>query len=145
MKTMTIEKALQQIKDYAANPLGEMRFVEEIEIGQAIRQGDLYAIRIEEIPEDAVKVETNQLVAGTSLGSRHTVGEGVEVFKGTNYGQVIIVSHKPKEVGYVVGYMTRSADRFPNDHPEHAHNSLPAGCYQWIQQLDTRTMKAVQD
>ncbi len=74
-----------------------------------------------------------------------TEGEWVEVFKPVNYGEVVIVSHEPKEVGYVVGYMTRSLERFPNDHPEHAHNSLPAGCYQWIQQLDTRTMKAVQD
>jgi hypothetical protein len=142
----------EMIEKNAKESSQEKRQIEKIDVGQAIRQGDIYMIRvadsgITEIPlvngtkmvvntdanKRGAKLDTRQLAPGETKGSRHIIAEGPSIYKSgaglpTAWGGVLQTE--------LVGPLVVSNDRFELTHPEHAHFSLPAGTYQVMYQGD---------
>ena len=123
MKTQTIDasKAHELIEAFA--PKADIRFIEVLAPGEAIRQGDLYLISIPPYANPGKGSGTRQLAPGETQGSRHIVEGDVDV---------ITVTTKDPLIGPVVV----GKSRFTLTHPEHAHFSMPAGCYQVRYQRD---------
>jgi len=116
MKTQELSK---KIKETA--PIDpEIRYVQEIKEGQWAHQGDIALIAIPSLPKGK-EIKELQLAPGTTKGSRHILSD----FVGT------IVNHSSQEL---YGPAFEAKERFTLTHPEHAHYSLPAGCYQVIYQ-----------
>lgn len=133
----TMEHAVQKVTTAAENSSQELRNIESLKIGQGIRQGDVYLIRIEDA-EVGVPMRTKQLAIGVTMGSQHIVPGYVMLYENVS---------RPKYVRdeAILGPVVKSDKRFVLTHPEHAHFSLPAGTYQCVFQLDARTKKAVVD
>lgn len=96
------------------------RVIEVMDVGDEVRQGDVYLTMIGKVPAGAVLVKSPgvQLAPGTTQGSRHCLRslDRVRLWEvkdaGPLDGPIIEVS-----VGCVI------------DHPEHGNRSLPAGVY----------------
>ncbi|MCB9895388.1 MAG: hypothetical protein H6839_13135 [Planctomycetes bacterium] len=122
MKADQVQQKIQQAADQA---VPKLRHIDEIEVGQAIRQGDIYVTRLERMPRKhgGVTVE-RQLAPGTSRGSRHCVEGDITVYL------------PAQNSGQLTGPIISAHDRFTVTHPEHAHFSLPAGFYRVTYQRD---------
>lgn len=132
----------KKIEEYAANPLGDMRVVDECPAGKFVRQGDVYVTAVKEYDSALyVPTENRQLAPGSSKGSRHTVSDSVSVFRLKEEAKV----EKTNKGFVVLGPMIESKERFSIMHPEHADISLPPGRYCISYQVDPVTMKRVLD
>lgn len=141
-KTATEKTATEAFQEVSAStPLTDTRFVDKMDTGQWVRQGDVYLVRIESIASGSKPTTNRQLAPGSTLGSRHTVGKDVEVFTDNRAGKVMKIGIKHK----CFGPQLRSDSHFLVMHPEHAHISLPPGCYQVQYQVDPMQMKQVAD
>lgn len=108
----------------AARP--QVRVIEAIKVGQAIRQGDIYVTRIAVLPAEAhARTNDRQLAPGTTRGSRHVVAGDVEVY-----------THDAGSWSRLIGPVIVASKRFRIDHPEHAAFDLPPGVYQVTFQRD---------
>lgn len=126
-----------EIQGFAQNfAIKDTRTVHAINVGQFVRQGDVY---IERIPKLSGwnQTENRQLAPGTSQGSRHMVVGEVDVFECPNTSGVTS--------GRLAGPQLDARAPFRVGHPEHADMELPAGCYQVWYQTDPRTNKRVLD
>lgn len=132
MTTMTAAQAHEAIA--SVPPMPDTRIVDAIAVGQAIRQGDVYLLRIERPAALGAMIADRQLAPGTTQGSRHVLGDGPGIHAGG--------SDDP-----LLGPVIIADERFVLAHPEHAHFSLPAGCYQVRYQQDLREAerRAVRD
>ena len=74
----TLKEAHQLIS--TMTPMPEVRFVDKMETGQFARQGDLYLVKIEAVPQGLKKTSNRQLAPGATQGSRHTVGFGATIY-----------------------------------------------------------------
>lgn len=150
-KTQTPAVVHDTIIAAGKSPDRDIRFVREMAIGQHVRQGDVYLLRLAKRPADFDKTTTNrQLAPGTSKGSRHVAeGKAVSLFIATDERAArSSLARLPGVQGrdrLLVGACVEAADRFIVSHPEHAHHSLPAGCYAVLFQLDPRSMRRVED
>lgn len=134
-----IQQTIEQIKKSSLSPLKETRVVDAIEVGQFVRQGDVYVIRIESVPPDLNRTSARQLAPGSTQGSRHTVSDAVTVFE-RNMDRI------NSEFGLAfAGPIIESADRFTVMHPEHADISLPGGCYEIRYQSDFASQQRAKD
>jgi len=131
-------EVVKKIKKEAERASPEIRVIKSLKIGQGIRQGDVYLVRIDDSVNTGAALKQKKLVPGEHQGSRHVVSENANLFepKGTQKG----ISQTA-----ILGPVVRSKERFSVTHPEHAHFSLPSGTYQCVQQLDARTQLAVRD
>lgn len=138
MGTNVIE-AVGRVEAAAQKPNEEKRVVTSIEIGCAVRQGDIYLTRIPDGAARGKELQDRQLAPGTSQGSRHVVaGEGVRVFAAAG--------PRPELArGALLGPIVVAEQTFTVTHPEHAHFELPAGTYQCSFQMDPRTLARVED
>ena len=130
-----------EVLDFAKDPLKETRVVDSIEIGQFVRQGDVYIQRVGSAG-DWKATENRQLVPGTTMGSRHTVDASVTVLANPNGAKVERIERNKARC---LGPQLLSKDRFTVSHPEHADMSLPGGIYQCYFQVDSQSMKRVED
>lgn len=136
---MTATEAIQRVNEACESPLGDVRFVETISQGQFFRQGDIYLVYQGQEKPNSKSQKGGQLAPGTTQGSRHTVGEWVEVYprnpevKTTDKGTLVL------------GPTIFCPERFTVEHPEHADGSLPAGCYDVFYQFDPRTNQRAKD
>ena len=112
MKTAT--EVITEVKTNSA-PRPELRVVQSIEVGQAVRQGDVYITRIADITNKN-EAKSWQLAPGTSKGSRHIVEQRESV-------RVYAYSGSDVTTGPQIGAKTC----FCVTHPEHADIKLPAG------------------
>lgn len=135
--TMSPIQAHEQIAAAARAPLTETRTVTNIKIGEFVRQGDVYLERIESITKDWKKTTVRQLAPGTSPGSRHIVTKGPTVF--------VSPEMVPRVNNRLLGPQIEAKTSFTVEHPEHAHITLPAGCWQASFQLDWQQQQAVRD
>lgn len=129
----TASDVFAEIERAAAGADADTRFVREMQVGEYVRQGDVYVVRIDTIPHGTRETKDRQLAPGATQGSRHIAEGELSVFRRTDTTEVAI--------GPVV--VARKEWRLA--HPEHAHMVLPAGNYQVRFQLDARTLRAVQD
>ena len=137
---------MSDILDIVGEVNREMREHEFLKEGQAIRQGDVYLVKISDKDVGRKLLEktlqskhgstfhfghigptTNnrQIVADSTLGSRHTIRENYVIVYDT-----LPMSH------LLEGPVIESSSRFTLDHPEHASHSLPEGTYQVLYQRD---------
>lgn len=121
MSELTVEQVHQRITDAAKTPVTEIRRITTIAIGEALRQGDIYIIRIDKKPEHyTTETPNRQLAPGDSQGSRHIITEGPKVFETTERWNT----------NRLMGPVIVASDTFTLTHPEHAHFEIPAGTYQ---------------
>lgn len=136
--TLTIQDTLTKINTEArAKAVHETRKIQIMPIGKVARQGDIYVHRVADDHAHGTKMETNQLVRGVTMGSRHVASKGVTCFEGTKAPE-----WAPRAI---LGPCIESPKRFKIEHPEHAWLDLPAGRYQVTLQMDARTLQAVRD
>jgi hypothetical protein len=145
MTTLTAIQAHELIATKAP-AISDKKSLEKLDIGKGIRQGDLYIIRIKDSGETKIKqfgsinpsectlLGSDQLVTGTSMGSRHTIKESQASFY-TN----------PKNSNPVFGGIVKARTSWDLEHPEHAHWNLPRGTYAVFYQLDWATKERVKD
>lgn len=114
----------------------ETRVLDQIKIGQAFRQGDVYVTRIAELPKNIVGTMNLQIAKGQTKGSRHILAEtaGLRVYN-------------LKESGPLDGPVFTSTEEICLTHPEHAHFRFPAGTYSTHYQQDYQAaeIRAVRD
>lgn len=112
-------------------------------------QGDLLMVRL---PDDfsfsgLKKVDVTQLVAGTSIGSRHQISlSDFDVFEPVNFGRIEQVIVRGNRCFRHVGYILCS--KIPNGgvtHPEHAPHYLCGANVATFGQVDLQTMRRVED
>lgn len=148
-KTLTTAEVIQTIDNAAANlVLPETRYVERMEAGQFVRQGDIYLVclAMNQVPEGLVPTDNRQLAPGTTQGSRHIVDNTVDVFKHPKQGEIVLTNRtRGSEAGHAIGPVIVAKDYFQVTHPEHAHMSLPAGTYQVLGQIDPVELRRVLD
>jgi len=130
----------------------DIRVIKEIAVGECVRQGDLYVIRVNDSGEtsfesgnggenttiDTAKFKNEgeyQLAPGNTMGSRHCIEDKKAVTMKRD-----MTNNSP-----VVGDLIVAKDRFTITHPEHAHHSLPAGTYLVAYQLDYATKERRMD
>lgn len=118
-KTIT---AIQQDAQQHAAP--DLRMVRTIDVGQHVRQGDVYIERIAPDAAHGASITDRQLAPGTTKGSRHCVDGDVRLFAPSG------------EVDPLTGPIIDASERFTVTHPEHAHISLPSGRYAVTYQRD---------
>lgn len=139
LKAETAEEARTLIEREAKEKaVQEVRRIEEMAVGQVVRQGDIYIHRVPDDYSHGPAAQTRQLAQGETMGSRHVAEEPAEVFQGRQ-------SPIWCDNDTLVGPFIAAKKRFKVVHPEHAHVDLPAGTYQVTHQMDARTKKRVID
>ena len=133
----TLTEILTEIEATAAD--ATTRHVHQIQVGQAVRQGDVYLVRVPDTHPHGATLAGRQLAIGTTRGSRHVAEAPAQVFAGTTAPQGLV---NPLLGPCVV---VPEGERAIVTHPEHAHVSLPAGVYQVTHQLNPRTQQRVSD
>lgn len=142
----SVKEAVNKVSSDAP-AISTKKVLEKCEIGQGIRQGDLYVIRINPTGvtdikglEQPVNVDLctmlggDQLVEGQTNGSRHTIKEGQASFW-----------RDPTGSNPVFGGVVKANRCWDLEHPEHAHWNLPSGTYAIFYQLDWLTKQRVKD
>lgn len=142
MVETTVKETFKNIDLYTANPLGDMRVIDEFPCGCHVRQGDVYITRISNFAKNDCKLTNDkQLAPGTSAGSRHIVSDAVNVFIADDHLKCVKNAH-----GFVVnGPIVEAFDRWTVMHPEHADISMPEGIYKINYQCDPNTLNRVLD
>ena len=151
---MTLEQAVELVDKTAKENVHEVRYHETMAINEAARQGDIYIMRVEDNYAHGKIWKKRQIVDGNTQGSRHVIEAGPMVFA-PNFDAApsdlfaetankLNVSQSSL-INALYGPSIKSPERFTITHPEHAHESLPAGCYITWSQLDPRTMQRVKD
>jgi hypothetical protein len=135
----SVMEVLEKIEKEAVESSQEIRVLKKVKIGQAVRQGDIYLMRVSDDLKTGVQVKSTQLAPGTNQGSRHIVTGKVECFASCG--------ERPKGCSdrVLLGPVVKSKESFEVQHPEHAWIQLPSGTYQTIYQLDPKKMQRVQD
>lgn len=118
--------------------INSTRVVHKMDVGQGVRQGDIYIFRVEPSHPHGAPSKSRQLAKGSTQGSRHVAEGQVKVYEGTK-------APRWASEGTFTGPFIESGERFTISHPEHAHVELPPGCYQVTHQMDARTLERVQD
>ena len=134
---MNIMDAMNELKTVEVG--GGLKTVETMNVGDVFRQGDIYIVKVEDSHKKGDETGITKLAEGSSKGSSHIAVGNVRVFKGS------LPSDYDYSLDDLVGPCIVATDRFAIEHPEHDDVSLPAGTYQIMYQLDTRTMSKVID
>lgn len=121
MKETTIDNVMDQIGQAAENIKSDgERTIEVMDVGDEIRQGDIYITMIAGVPKGAkpVKQPQTQLAPGTTQGSRHCLRslDGVRLFEVGN-------------AGVLDGPIIEAKEGCAIDHPEHGNRVLPPGVF----------------
>lgn len=119
-------KVHHKIKNRSSESVKKHLVVKSIEVGQHVRQGDIYIRKIDAVTSN-VKIKTKQLAPGNSKGSRHIVDDHVKLYHG-------YCGEEIQE--FLKGPQISSETDFVVNHPEHANVTMPAGAYQVTYQTD---------
>lgn len=138
MKTI---ESINAVRNYALSPFKETRVIDGMKVGEFVRQGDVYLVKID-TPANWKETKNRQLAPGTTMGSRHTVDPSVKVLANP---QGATVERVGRNRARCLGPQIISKDRFTVGHPEHADMSLPEGNYQVMFQVDPQSLQRVQD
>ena len=113
------------------------RRIETMEVGQVVRQGDIYIHRVKEDHPAGEETKNRQLAMGETQGSRHIIDGECQIFVGTT-----APNWAPRAL---LGPLVRLFKRGSVTHPDHAHVDLPAGTFQITHPMDARTLERVRD
>jgi hypothetical protein len=127
----------KEIKKKASHTLKKVVEINNINVDQHVRQGDIYIRRIKLIT-GKIEVKTRQLAPGETKGSRHIVADSphVKLFEGYSGSGI---------VDFMKGPQIEAKESFTITHPEHAHIKLPSGSYQVTYQMDYLLQERVRD
>lgn len=125
----TATETFKKIEEKAVISKPFTRHISEMNIGNVIRQGDIYVEKVDDNHHHASDKAMRQLAIGNTQGSRHIADGDVEIFS-------------PSEKSPLVGPVVKAQSRWILTHPEHGHFSLPAGCYQVRYQRDYASERA---
>ena len=138
---MKVEEAFQKVTDEGiSKKSAEVRRIRDIAVGKIVRQGDIYAHRVNGTHPMGEALQTRQLAVGVTQGSRHMAESKptVKIYAGKKLPEWCAE-------GTFLGPVIVATERFTITHPEHAHIELPAGCFQITHQMDARTLDRVRD
>ena len=110
METLQV---IEKIKR-SAKAMPKVRVIQEMKIGQVVRQGDIYIERVKEIEGKGNAITSRQLAPGTTKGSRHIVGDSPAV---------TIWKSKPSlngKAAFQIGPAIEAVGDLSITHPEHA-------------------------
>lgn len=140
--TVVAEKAITLIEGIAATPDATERDATDLKIGEGIRQGDIYVIRVDgrRLAKRKVQALTERnLAQNTGTGHGH-IAEGNLLTYPSLEGPIPGV--KPDALR---GLSIRANEEWLLKHDEHCSFKLPAGYFQVLFQLDWETRKRVED
>lgn len=99
-------------------------------VGDVVRQGDLYLVCLDHLPEAAERVG-KKLAPGETQGSRHVASGECAVYRpasATTVAQLIgAVCRGANIPEQLVGPLVECLGETTIEHPEHGHRILPAG------------------
>lgn len=128
----TLEKALEHIDDAASRATNAAKRIKKINIGQIVRQGDLYITRIKKVASSEPWLN-RQLAIGSGRGARHVVNtDNVRLFV-------------PSDNNVLSGPEIVADTEWSLTHPDHCDYVFPPGHYKTSYQLDSRTGNRVSD
>lgn len=133
-------KITDSSNEIGVSTLQETRFVDKIQPGQFVRQGDIYIVCVKSVNPKLKETKVRQLAMGNSQGSRHVIEGEAEIF-----APVSKTIQRTKLGEYFEGPSFRCKEHVTISHPEHAHISLPPGSYEVRHQVDLLTKKRVID
>lgn len=136
---MKLVEEIQKIAQQAEQADTTTRVIHRMKLQQAVRQGDIYLVKIDRDVSKLQPLDTQQLIPGTSQGSRHVAEPPARLFVDDNK---VLDGIAPTALR---GPVVDSSERFLVTHPEHAHISLPKGTYQVLYQLDFQAQRRVAD
>ena len=143
-----IKDSLSEIQAFAKNPLDETRVIEKMEIGEHIRQGDVYLQMIEGFDKSQYELTSNrQLAEGNTKGASHRVDEYVQVWKPKVEQKVITQNNGLTQLGMILvnDGNGKNGANMRLSHDQHAHFVLPKGTYQVSYQINPQEMARVLD
>jgi hypothetical protein len=132
------EKIEELIKAATANAVAETRDDRAIQVGEVAQQGDVYVVRVADDHARGLEIMDRQVAEGDTQGSRHIVGNGPKLFRGTNIPSGV-------KQRALLGPVVVATTDWNLEHPEHPWHTLPAGTYQVLHQMDAITGRAVRD
>jgi len=131
-------QALETLKQCASERIncGDPQTIEVMYPGDAFRQGDIFIVMLESLPEAATKMdapEGRQVAPGNTRGSRHCVEATDDVtfyrvFDGDDLSDTIVDA---------------SSAGFTLRHPEHADVTVPCGTYRIVHQQNERNERVL--
>ena len=138
-KTMDATQAYRHVEaEGKAKAKQEVRRLACMEIGQVVRQGDIYIHRVADNHPRGPKAKSRQLAIGSTQGSRHIAEAPAEVYEGTTRPEWCAANT-------FLGPVVVCPEPCTIAHPEHAHVKLPKGTYMVTHQADWQSMHRVQD
>lgn len=137
LMSTTITEEIIEVQDFATTgAIKDTRTVETIEVGQHVRQGDIYVERTARLSGKGSPTTERKLAPGETQGSRHMIVGDVDVYARSEQGIV---------EGKLLGPEIDAKDSVRIAHPEHADIELPAGTYQVFYQQDPASKQRVID
>ena len=108
MSSPNVSETMKHIEEFAAMADNETRYVRQMDVGQVIRQGDIYVTRLPDGTQLGKETTQRQLAPGSTNGSRHVID-----------GDTHVVSRNGNAL---IGPVFRvDGDQCEISHPEHAH------------------------
>lgn len=138
MTTLTAKEVVEKITKEAEKNVQDKRIIKVHQIGNTIRQGDIYIHMVSEDHPVGERIKEKQLAPGTNQGSRHILNGDIIIYQG-----IVLPKHIKNYIPLGPAFSVKSVATIT--HPEHAHVELPKGSYQITYQIDARTMHRVLD
>ena len=121
-----VKEMIEKIEKQAETHSNEDRFVRTVQMGQIIRQGDIYVERVKDNISKGKETQELQLAPGTSKGSRHILVK--------DPGNLKVYENPTNDP--LDGPIIQAKKRFALNHPEHPNFSIPSGTYKITYQRD---------
>lgn len=138
MKAMTAQRAMKDVQVEAEMIRNdETAVIGTVSVGDVVRQGDLYLVVIERLPEKKTPTGNKQLAPGTSQGSRHVLVGECRVFDPDKDESLELINEAAKGLKVsveLIGPVFESKAEIEVDHPEHGNRIIPAGAYAVVYQ-----------
>lgn len=151
MGTMTAERAYSEVRTEAEKIRSDAPARVEMEVGDVVRQGDIYITRLRGLPAGrTTALAERQLAPGQTQGSRHIVEgparllrcEPVEVERALRDACGLSVTAPEPLIGPVID----ATGEVTVTHPEHGNRTLCPGVYAvTYQRAFADEVRAVQD
>jgi hypothetical protein len=139
MKTLTAENYKAQVEKNEKVKVEGLRNCKTMQVGQVVRQGDIYIHKVSDKHNHGEEIENHQLAFGLSQGSRHIADKSFKIFEGTTLPEYCNSStfHGPCIKSDDANAMIT--------HPEHGNICTGKGTFQITHQMDLRSLKRVID